>query len=239
MFVIDLDDTSPYLALVHLSSDWNVDYEFSDPANHTSIRMVGTQYPNSITQPEFSYLYNMVAKNNLQNGYEVATGFGISALAAGLGFKDTGGWLVTIDGYEEEKKQDPLGGYFEAKHTDSKGYKSMTQLMDKFGLEETVFPVIGWSPIDTAVCLDAVFYQDDLLDDVFIDGYHTDEAAIADFDAIKDRLNKDKFLLAFHDSDGIPGAIWHAEDYLGIEGKLESHRPSGFCLYVIQNGLEQ
>lgn len=223
-----------YENLVNDSSEWEIQYEFGELDSHTSLRMVGTQYPNSLTEPEFNYLKNVIIENNLQKGFEVATGAGISTLAIGLGFKETNGKLVTMDAYNEEFLQDPLSDNSDKKFYDSKGYKSVKQLIEKFNLEENVKAKVGWSPSDTETCINSVFSPEEKLDFIFIDAFHTDEAAIKDFDSIKNRINPEKFVVALHDVDGLPETVKYVEDFFGIKSELVSERPWGFYLCVIK-----
>ena len=44
---------------------------------------------------------DVIIKNNLKNGYELATGLGISTLAISLGMKKTEGHLISCDSYQE------------------------------------------------------------------------------------------------------------------------------------------
>ena len=96
--------------------------------------MLQHPYPYSILQEEFDFLKNIIVENNLKCGYECATAFGISSLAIGLGFKQTGGKCVTMDAYIEEKCEDP-GKYknFEKQvYEQDDGYKSVKYLIEKF-----------------------------------------------------------------------------------------------------------
>lgn len=85
-------------------NDGPVHYELLSRGN---IKMREHPYPYSILQEEFNFLTNIVIENDLKRGYECATAFGISSLAIGLGFKQTGGKCVTMDAYIEEKCQNP------------------------------------------------------------------------------------------------------------------------------------
>lgn len=67
------------------------------------LRMYDTPFPLSIKEPEFIYLTEYIVANKLTRGFEVATAFGISALAAATGFAETGGRLISMDAYVEEK----------------------------------------------------------------------------------------------------------------------------------------
>jgi predicted O-methyltransferase YrrM len=175
--------------------DGPVQYEMVDKGN---IKMVQHPYPYSIKESEFNFLTNLVIENNLQRGYECATAFGVSSLAIGLGFKHTGGKVVTMDAYIEEKCKNP-GAYenFSREVYDkSDGYKSVNYLVDSFGLKDVLFPEIGWSPDDTETCIRKHFSEP--LDFVFIDVGHFPEQMIKDIDAFLPLLGE-KYVLAFHD----------------------------------------
>lgn len=167
-----------------------------------SLKMRDRQFPWSITTPEYEYLRDFVASRGLKRGYELATGFGISASAIGQGMLKTGGKLVTMDAYVEEKHtaEGPLG-YTHEGEADSQalGLKSTKWLIKHFGLENTVYPTVGWSPEDTEKNIASVI-GDDKLDFVFIDGQHSEEAIHKDFLSIVKRL-ADKYIILFHDAD--------------------------------------
>ena len=51
-----------------------------------NIKMTNHDFPLSISPTEFDILKNLIIDYDLKNGYEVATAFGISTTALGLGF---------------------------------------------------------------------------------------------------------------------------------------------------------
>lgn len=155
--------------------------------------------PASIALPEFMFIKNFIIDNNLKKGYEVATAFGISMLAAGLGFKETGGKLVTMDAYIEEQFNSCCSYDESHKETyqNADGFKSATFLINSFGLNNVVTPTVGFSPIDTAKVIKSVFGSEKL-DYVFIDALHTEEAVLQDIEAVIPFLD-DKFVLFLHD----------------------------------------
>jgi predicted O-methyltransferase YrrM len=176
--------------------DGPVKYEVSGRGH---LKMEGHDFPLSIKQEEFDFLTNLVKDNNLQRGFECATAFGISGLASALGFKATGGKLVTMDAYIEEKCKD-AGAYkdFEREVYDKAiGYQSVKHLVKHFGLEENFYPEIGWSPTDVESTVKKHF-GDKKLDFVFLDAGHFPEQMIKDITAIKPFLG-DKFVFVFHD----------------------------------------
>jgi predicted O-methyltransferase YrrM len=162
------------------------------------IKMKQHPYPYSIKEEEFNFLRDLIIEHNLQRGYECATAFGVSSCAIGLGFKQTGGKVVTMDAYIEEKCQNP-GAYKDFERTvyeTSDGYKSVKYLIEKFELQDTLFPEIGWSPDNTFRCIKNHFREK--LDFVFIDAGHFEDQMIKDIDAFLPLL-ADKYVLAFHD----------------------------------------
>ena len=155
--------------------------------------------PLSITSNEFDFMSQFVQRHNLKRGYEVATGTGLSAVAAGLGMKDVGGKLVTMDAYiEEAHGLDYYSNGYKELNTDSDGMKSINFLIKKFELDDVVFPKLGWSPDDTEKSIREVF-NDDPLDYVFIDALHKDSNLIADIDAVVPFLG-DRFVVFIHDT---------------------------------------
>ena len=214
--------------------DGPVQYELT---NTNNIKMVQHPYPYSIKEAEFNFLTNLIADNNLQRGYECATAFGISSLAIGLGFKKTGGKIVTMDAYIEEKCKDP-GAYkdFQREVYDkADGYKSVKYLIEKFGLENTMFPEIGWSPCDTETSVRRHFQES--LDFVFIDAGHFPEQMIKDIDAFLPLLGE-KYVLAFHDvypwsySEAVHQ---HLFDKIGKRVEIAVPHPAGENLGVVIN----
>lgn len=176
--------------------DGPVGYEHSGRGH---IKMRGHDFPLSIKQEEFDFLTKLVVDNNLQRGFECATAFGISGLASALGFKQTGGKLVTMDAYIEEKCRD-AGAYkdFERQvYEQADGYKSVKHLIKHFELENTFFPEIGWSPDDVESVIEK-HYKGEKLDFVFLDAGHFPEQMIKDISAIAPYLGK-KFVFVFHD----------------------------------------
>jgi predicted O-methyltransferase YrrM len=166
------------------------------------LQMVGHASPLSIKYPEFEFMRDFIAKNNLKRGYEVATGFGISTLSIGLGMKQTGGKVVTMDAYVEEHYGDGFAYEHKSDETykDMDGFKSVQFLIEAYGLQEVVFPTVGWSPTDTRARISSVFdLTKEKLDFVFIDGGHWDDFAMNDVKAIRDIMD-DRFALFVHDT---------------------------------------
>lgn len=217
--------------------DGPVQYELVGGHNKSNIKMVQHKYPYSIKQEEFEYLTNIIVDNNLQRGYECATAFGVSSSAIGLGFKQTGGKCVTMDAYIEEKLANP-GAYrkFEREVYDaSDGYKSVKYLIEKFELQDHLFPEIGWSPDDTETCIRKHF--DDKLDFVFIDAGHFPEQMIKDIDAFIPLL-AEKYVIVFHDvyPQSFSSLVHqHVENKLNKKVEIVIPHPRGENMGVIKN----
>jgi predicted O-methyltransferase YrrM len=214
--------------------DGPVQYERVGTGN---IKMVQHPYPYSIKLEEFNFLTNLIKDNNLQRGYECATAFGISSIAIGLGFKETGGKCVTMDAYIEEKCGD-AGAYekFEREvYEKADGFKSVKYLIEKYNLGNTLYPEIGWSPTDTESAVRK--HINEPLDFVFIDAGHFPEQMIKDFDAFLPLLGE-KYVLAFHDvypwsySDMVHDHIYKK---IGKRVEIKVPHPAGENLGVIIN----
>ena len=214
--------------------DGPVQYEMT---NTNNIKMVQHPYPYSIKEAEFNYLTGLITEHNLQRGYECATAFGISSLAIGLGFKNTGGKCVTMDAYIEEKCKDP-GAYekFEREvYEQADGLKSVKYLIEKFGLQKHLYPEIGWSPTDTESAVRKHIKEP--LDFAFIDAGHFPEQMIKDIDAVLPLLGE-KYILAFHDvypwsfSDAVHE---HLFNKIGKRVEIKVPHPAGENLGVVFN----
>lgn len=178
-------------------NDGPVKYEASGRGH---LKMVGHKVPYSIMQKEFDFLHNIVLENNLQQGFELATAFGISGTAIGTAFKKTGGKFVTMDAYIEEKC-DNAGKYENFKkdvYDKSDGYKSVKYLIENFQLQNHMFAEIGWSPDDVESILAKHYTKEEKLDFVFLDAGHFGNQMIKDITEISKHL-AEKFIFVFHD----------------------------------------
>lgn len=172
-----------------------VEYE---PSGAGHIKMVNHTFPFSIKEKEFSFLKDLIIRYNLKSGFETGTGFGISATAIGLGFKYTGGKLITLDSYIEEHL-DSHRAYENISPElvyDTDGYKSTKFLIQHFNLEKNVFAEIGWSPDN----IEEVLKKNSVskIDFVFIDGGHFPQQVIKDILGLEPFM-AEKFVVAFHD----------------------------------------
>jgi len=186
-----------------------------------SLRMAKHVNPLSITETEFEFIRSTIVNNKLKTGYEVATAFGVSALAMALGIKETGGKSVSMDCYIEEQFNS-CEVYRDKDRTlyqDSDGFRSASFLMKHFGVENHITLAVGWSPDDTETVLKNTFGPKVKLDYVMIDAQHIDKSLIADFDAVLPYINRKRFVLFVHDLHCFTSeAIGHIER--SLETKL-------------------
>lgn len=211
--------------------------EFGEDAD--ALRMANHHHPVSIKQCEARYIYNFIKRHQLTAGYEVATAFGISALYAGLAFKETGGHLITLDCFVEENfnlatayKKENLGDY----SFGSDGKKSAEFLFRELGVPVEL--KVGVSPDNVDEILSNYPSMEFSLDYAFIDAQHTDEAVIADIDAIAPRLSRDGFALFLHDMHCFTSKVQdHIRSLFNKEIKLcdGCGLPRGYNLSLITN----
>jgi predicted O-methyltransferase YrrM len=167
-----------------------------DDENLNYLGMINHHHPLSITENEFYFIKDYVSKKQYKSAYEVATGFGISACAIGLGLKTSGGKLISMDAYIEEKVNLAWGYQHTSKETyqDSDGYKTAISLRKHFNLEDTIKYYVGWSPDDVNDIL-----GNKKLDFAFIDAAHFDSNLLMDIEVIKDRMVT-PFTVMLHDT---------------------------------------
>lgn len=162
--------------------------------SYLGLSMVKHPQPVSITEREFNFITEFIVKHDLKKGFEVATAFGISALAGGLGFKETGGRLITMDSYVEEVYNDcdgyrhnPVRQHFDTNpiNGDPDGYILCNNILTEFELNQMVITCIGASPNDIYITLrETIGNRLACLDYVFIDAEHNDLALLTDLSAI-------------------------------------------------------
>lgn len=166
--------------------------------NHNGIRLQGKHAPKSINEHEFNYIHTFIVNNNLKNGYELATGVGISSLAAGIAFSKTGGKLLTLDNYaEEETQEQQLEVHSNSTYKDSDSYRLLKTMISTYNLGDYIETYIGTSPMDTEALLYS--YKDEI-DYVLLDCPKCDADFERDFTVLWQFMNKDKYAIFVHDS---------------------------------------
>lgn len=223
------------------TEDWEIKYKrftvWTDDES-PALRMTHKGFPVGLKEAEGTVLLGAVNDLGLKRGFEVATGFGLSATWAGLAFRKNGGKLVTLDAYIEEHDGDPNSYRPSGPRTyeGADGYRSVLQLREKFELQRVVYPVVGWSPDAVGDAITEV-HGGEPLDYAFIDGGHWDEAVIRDVNAIAPFLDKERFVVFFHDLHCLNASIEHAQRVLGGGMQVLVAPPNGWNLGCIARGI--
>ena len=200
------------------------------------IAMRNHMFPLSVRYDEFEFLKNLIVKYNLKSGFELATAFGVSAVALGTGFKQTRGKLLTMDAYIEETSETYDPEYPGATtNYDADGFKSVNYLIEYFRLKEIVNPQIGFSPVDVKDVVDR--HSRKTFDFLFLDGGHSPEQIIRDLYAIRPFMEKE-YVIVLHDyfdnvyTKEVKSVV---DNLFGIEPVIELIQPFGENLAVIYN----
>lgn len=198
---------------------------------HKGLCMVGKPVPVSINNDEFNFLKNFIIKHNLKYGFELATGFGISALAIALGFLKTGGLLWSVDSYEEEMIQRVIVNNCEKSHKDSDGQFLANGMSFLFGANEHAEFVIAKFPQECSSLINGNI----IYDFVFFDGPKDDASFIEAFDIIRPCLSE-KFAIFIHDTHTYLGtARKHVNNVLGLDFVNAIPSQTLFPLMMISN----
>lgn len=213
---------------------------FEDAVENYTLSMEGHQFPLSVRPTEFEFLKNLIIKHNLKSGFELATAFGVSTTALGLGFKETGGKLLTMDAYVEEREQFYQLTYQNTEiNNDSDGFKSVNYLIEHFRLQEVVYPTVGWSPRDIIHSIKK--FPNNNFDFVFLDGGHSPQQIMADLMAIYPLLGQ-KYIFVLHDyfENVYTEEVKNLIIYLfGELPKVELPQPFGENLAIIYKNFDK
>lgn len=165
------------------------------------IKFSNHHHPWSIREEEAYVIYELIVKNRLRRGFELCTGVGISSLVAADAMKVTGGDIVTMDAYIEEKVNVCDGYGINTRITrdpkEADGYRLNMFVAKELGLDNLIHE-IGWSPDDVDAIYGRNFIRDEKLDYVFIDGGHSKDQIMADIHAVIPHMSADSLFL-FHD----------------------------------------
>jgi hypothetical protein len=180
------------------------------------LKMVNHFHPFSIKPIEFQTIYEFITSRGLKRGLEIGTGCGISALAAGLAMHETGGRMVTMDSYIEERHNHYLA-YTELADVydeSADAYRGLHFMRHALGIEKTLFQAIGRSP-ESVPGVVASHHNGAKLDYVMIDAEHTDAGLIRDLAAVKPFL-AERHAVFLHDTHCftpslVEGAFWFPE----------------------------
>lgn len=167
-------------------------------SEHKGLSVDG-KLPYSISEYEFNFIKDFIIAHNFKKGFELATGACLSTIAIGHALKQNGGFLLSVDSYEEYDKQYiPTGTGHVA--SNSTLFSSNNKLIDLFSLYNVILK-IGTSPNDTDKYIQQYFNKN--IDFVFLDCPKTVEDFIRDIIPIQSQLN-DKFAIFVHDTFAYP-----------------------------------
>lgn len=200
------------------------------------IHMCNHNFPTSVRVDEFNFLKRLIIKYNLKSGFELATAFGVSTVALGIGFKENGGKLLTMDAYVEERQNVYTQTYENTTvNHDSDGFKSVNYLIEHFRLKEVVNPQVGWSPKDVLSVVKN--HSKKTFDFLFLDGGHHPNQIIQDLFAIRPFL-EEEYVIVLHDffTNVYTKEVLDVLKFLfGIEPIIELKQPFGEDMAVIYN----
>lgn len=165
---------------------------------HAGLHMVHRHLPVSISEVECNYLHDFIVKHQLQRGFDLATGFGVSVLAMATAMKQTGGHVISMDSYEEEFTQIQPVGVSAAFSYAGDGYHLARWLLSKHGLDEFATVGLGMSPSDIPNSILNRFASKGV-DVVFLDCPKSDPDFVRDLIALKPFLSDDYAILV-HDT---------------------------------------
>lgn len=196
-------------------------------------RLRDRKFPYSLTFEEGMLFHYLVASNDLKRGYEIATAFGMSSFFIATAMQKTGGHLVSADAYIEEEMEDFLYDHEATKaHVDKiaqlqqqkrhsklpRGLQFAIEGAMELQVEEHVDYRIACSPEGVPELLDGYLPKGSLLDFAFIDGGHFGEQPILDVKSVLPYLDRDRFLMMFHDTqcEAVARAVHFAADETGV-----------------------
>ena len=199
---------------------WNVH------PDHDGLSING-RLPHSISEAEFNLMRDFIVDNNLKTGFDLATGTGISAIAFGFGFKQTGGKLLSVDSYIEESTQYQNGewGGFEGdvdmalnSPLAEGAYNNNIQIIRNLFNLDNVTLEKGVSPHDCVHYIEKhKLYP---IDFVFFDCPKSAEDFHRDATYIKKYLNQDKYAIFWHDTHCFMDDFKKlSKEYFGIESR--------------------
>lgn len=192
-------------------------------------RLPDRKFPYSMTFEEGMLIHHLIAESGLKSGYEIATAFGLSSFFIATAMEKTGGHLISVDAYIEEAVEDFLYDHqavvahvdevkklYELGKTDQlpRGLQFATKGADVLGVSGLVEYRVACSPEGIPDLLD-----ERLLDFAFVDGGHFGDQPILDVKSVLPFLNRDRYLLIFHDTqcEAVAKAVHVAAEELDTE----------------------
>lgn len=182
--------------------------------DHKGLSING-KLPFSISEYEFNYMKDFILDNDLKNGYELATGIGISSIGIGYALEKNGGKLVSIDSYLEELIQEQPIGNTVLSYSNG-GFERNNFMFKSMGLKIITHKRISPNCEDI---LDLEFNND--IDFVFLDCPKDSNDLIRDISILKDRINKKKFAIFVHDTHCFESQFLETSNsFFGVNGKF-------------------
>jgi len=173
---------------------------------HIGIKLVNKELPISINEAEYNFMQESIEKHNLQFGFELSTGIGISTLALAKGFKRTKGHLISLDSYYEElnssiiSSEEPIFEFskkdIENIKLNGKAFNNTKKILDHYDLSDCVDLEVGWSPIDS---IKLIKNKNKQLDFIFLDCPKSDKEFERDIVSLRPFIS-DKYLICVHDT---------------------------------------
>lgn len=178
--------------------------------------------PFSISENEFNYIRNFIAQHGLNRGLDLATGTCIGTIACAEGMRYTGGKLLTIDSYIEEKTQNIFEGTGFTPVNALEGLERNKKIIKNLGLGDVVEFKVGWFPDD---CINGKWVEDSLgwLDFALIDCLKNYKDFTEGMKKINHFFHKCKFAIFVHDTH-----TWKSEF---IKASIELYNIEPLFLY--------
>ncbi|MBN1662847.1 MAG: class I SAM-dependent methyltransferase [Deltaproteobacteria bacterium] len=188
-----------------------------------------------LSQEEASRLYEL-AKEASKHGpcLEIGSYCGKSSAYLGMGCKESGGVLFSIDHHRGSEEQQPGQEYFDPDLLDKETglidtFRLFRQTLSHFSLEDTVLPIVAKSSL-------VARHWSTPLSLIFIDGGHTFEAAFNDYSGWSSHLIPGGYLI-IHDIFPDPskgGQAPHCIYELALSSGLFLEMPATGTLGVLQ-----
>ncbi len=206
----------------------------------------GRPRPRSCTDEEGLALHHTICAAGLRSGLEIGTGFGYATAYAGLAMRRTGGVLVSMDCYVEERdpspEEDPdafaravaevAAGIERGEHPP--GLAFADEQLGALGLEDVVTLSLGVSPQSVPDALGGR-----TVDFALVDGGRGDDQPQRDLDAVLAFLEpRCAVFFLGGEGDGDPAvrrAVAAAEDALGAPARVLASR---YRLTLVGRGLD-
>jgi predicted O-methyltransferase YrrM len=228
----------PFIELVELSKRFDLEFELESSVGD-SLKLTNHFHPWSLRESEAKIVYDLILKNDIKRGFEIATAFGISSTVIGQALNKTNGKLVTMDAYVEEhfnqSSQYDINTKLVKTQETADGYRMASNLVKALDLSENVFLEIGWSPTDVPSAITKHF-GNSKLDFAFIDGGHSEEQIHADVNVILQFMD-DNCIMFFHDHQCVSGKTIDFIKSVGFNNFVNYNTPFNLWAYSRGNKL--